>query len=78
MSSFWGYDITCGGVTSHGVYDVILGVCDVILGVLRHMGVVTSHGVCDVILVVRRLLEVVTSRRVCDVIFGGMTSHVVV
>ncbi len=46
------------------------GVYDVILGVLRHMGVVTSHGVCDVILVVRRLLEVVTSRRVCDVIFG--------
>ncbi len=64
MTSFLGNDITCGGVTSHGVYDVILGV-------LRHMGVVTSHGVCDVILVVRRLLEVVTSRRVCDVIFGG-------
>ena len=54
MTSFLGNDITCGGVTSHGVCDVIMGVCDVILGVLRHMGVVTSHGVCDVILGVLR------------------------
>ena len=41
VTSFLGSDITCGCVTSHGV-------CDVILGVLRHMGVVTSLGVCDV------------------------------
>jgi len=32
VRSFLGSDITCGCVTSHGV-------CDVILGVLRHMGV---------------------------------------
>ena len=48
VTSFWGYDITCGCVTSHGVFDVILGVCDVTLGVLHHLGVVTSFGVCDV------------------------------
>ena len=41
VMSFLGYDITCGCVTSHGV-------CDVILEVLRHMGVVTSFGVCDI------------------------------
>ena len=44
MTSFLGNDITCGGVTSHGVCDVIMGVCDVILGV------VTSHRVRVVIL----------------------------
>ena len=52
VTSFLGSDITCGCVTSHGV-------CDVILGVLRHMGVVTSFGVCDIIL------------EVCDVNLGG-------
>ena len=49
MTSFLGNDITCGGVTSHGVYDIILGVCDVILVVRRLLEVVTSRMVCDVI-----------------------------
>ena len=49
VTSFFGYDITCGCVMSHGVSDVILG-CEVVLGGLRHMGFVTSQLVCDVIL----------------------------